>query len=588
VRASFRTKVFLASVAAAAVALLIAALLLSWQVRERQRAAIAQRLTEEARLIADLLAEAPALDDAALDAEADRLGQYSASRVTLISEGGRVVGDSTQTVAHLPMMESHLDRPEVRAARGSTVGISQRYSTTIDTAFLDVAVRTSHPVVRYVRLALPLTDIDAQLAAIWSFTLMALAAAIPAALVIAWGLSAPIGRRVSDAAAAAARDTSGDFSQHASDYGGDELGAVARALDASAQELGRRLEELSRDHARTDAILTGMIEGVLVVDRDGRLQLVNRAARDMLRIDGDARGRRYLEVIRHPDIAAQLAGALHGEEVGARELSLARDPGRAIISRAAAVAAADGGAVLVLHDVTDLRRTDQIRRDFVSNVSHELRTPLTAIRGYLEALREEMDGQDDAQRFLDVIARQATRMERLVADLLRLARLDARQEPLDLAPCDLSQIFQAVVTDLTPAIEGKNQRVTIDADPARRLQADPGKLYDVIRNLVENAVNYSPEAADIRLEATWENGTCRISVIDSGPGIPPQDLTRVFERFYRVDESRSRPGTGLGLAIVKHLVELHGGQVRASNVPQRGAVFTVTFPGQPAAFVTPN
>jgi two-component system phosphate regulon sensor histidine kinase PhoR len=588
-RANFRTKVFLASVAAAAVALLIAALLLSWQVRERQRDAIAQRLTQEARLIADLLAAATALDSAALDAEADRLGQYSASRVTLITEDGRVVGDSTQTVSQLPMMENHLDRPEVSAAGGSTVGISRRYSTTINTDFLYVAVRTSHPVVRYVRLALPLTDIDAQLAAIRTFTLIALAAAVPAALVIAWFLSGPIGRRVREASAAAARYTAGDFSQRASDYGSDELGVVARALDASAQELGRRIEELSRDQARTDAILTGMIEGVLVIDRDGRLQLVNHAAREMLRFEGEMRGRRYLEAIRHPDIATQLTGALNGQEVGVRELALPRDPGRTVISRAAAVAApGGGGAVLVLHDITDLRRTDQIRRDFVSNVSHELRTPLTAIRGYLEALRDETAGQGEPQRFLDVISRHAMRMERLVADLLRLARLDARQEPLDRVPCDLSEIFRTVVADLTPAIEERRQRVTVDADPRCRLEADAGKLHDAIHNLVENAVNYSPDAADIRLEATCENGTCRISVIDSGPGIPAQDLTRVFERFYRVDRSRSRPGTGLGLAIVKHLVELHGGEVRAANVPEGGAMFTVTLPERPVAAVTRN
>jgi signal transduction histidine kinase len=155
-------------------------------------------------------------------------------------------------------------------------------------------------------------------------------------------------------------------------------------------------------------------------------------------------------------------------------------------------------------------------------------------------------------------------------------------------PCDLSQLFRTIVADLTPAIEERRQRVTVDVDPKCRLEADAGKLHDAIHNLVENAVNYSPDAAAIRLEATCESGTCRISVIDSGPGIPPQDLTRVFERFYRVDRSRSRPGTGLGLAIVKHLVELHGGDVRAANVPEGGAKFTVTLPERPIAAVTRN
>ena len=235
--------------------------------------------------------------------------------------------------------------------------------------------------------------------------------------------------------------------------------------------------------------------------------------------------------------------------------------------------------MLVLHDVTDLRRTDQIRRDFVANVSHELRTPLTAIRGYLEALRDDPSDTENTERFIDIIWRQTTRMERLVSDLLRLARLDARQEVLERVPCDVRQLFQAVVADLAPSVEAKRQRIVVDVPGECRVPADPAKLHDVLRNLVENAVNYSPDDTEIRLRAHRTDGSCAIEVIDSGPGLPAGDLTRVFERFYRVDKSRSRPGTGLGLAIVKHLVELHGGTVLAGNRPEGGAVFTVKLPG---------
>ena len=577
---SFRTKVFIASVTTAAISLLAVAISLSWQVRERQRAAIAQRLTDEARLIADLLATASSLAEPGLDDEADRLGKYSASRVTLIAEDGRVVGDSTQTVQQLRTLENHASRPEVVGARESGLGVSQRYSTTINTDMLYVAVRCNHSIVRYVRVALPLTEIDAQLADIRNLTLVALATAVVGALAIAWILSAPFGRRIEEIAAVARRYTAGTPTDIRADYGNDELGTVARVLDSSIQELRRRIEELTRDRARTDAILSGMVEGVLVVSSDGRIQLVNRAAQQMLHVGDTAIGSPYLEVIRHPDIAAQLATTLRGEDVHTRELSLARNPARTFVARAASVAAAGGGgAVLVLHDVTDLRRTDQIRRDFVANVSHELRTPLTAIRGYLEALRDEETDAADSARFIDIIWRQTTRMERLVSDLLRLARLDARQEVLERASCDVRQILQAVVTDLGPTIQTKNQRVTVEVgDEAGRVSADPAKLHDVLRNLVENAVNYSPDDAEIRLEAARVDGAYAITVMDSGPGIPPGDLTRVFERFYRVDKSRSRPGTGLGLAIVKHLVELHGGTVKAANRPNGGALFTVTLP----------
>jgi two-component system phosphate regulon sensor histidine kinase PhoR len=580
-RTRFRTKVFVGSVVAAAVSLVAVATLLSWQARAQQRSALESRLADEARLIAELLSQATAIDNHALDVEADRLGQLVSTRITFVAEDGRVVGDSTQPEDALDALENHALRPEVVAAREHGIGTSQRYSTTVDTDMLYVAARASHPVVKYVRLAVPLTDVDNQLAAIRRAALMAMAAAIPLALIVSWMLSAPLARRVHAIARVADRYSAGDLTRSTYDYGTDELGTVARALDASVQELGGRLEELSRDRARMGAILAGMVEGVLVVDRQGRLQLVNRAAQEMLRVDESAASRSYLEVIRHPDIAAQLTRALRGDDAGSHEVALSRDPGRTFIARAAPVSGTGGGgAVLVLHDITDLRRADQIRRDFVANVSHELRTPLTAIRGYVEALLDEPADADSTQKFLEIIARHTTRMERLVKDLLRLARLDARQEVLEMARCDVRQIFSGVVADLTPTIEAKGQHIEIDVPlDATQLDGDPAKLHDIVRNLVENAVNYSPDGADVTLAAGRVNGKYTITVADSGPGIPQEDLARVFERFYRVDKSRARPGgTGLGLAIVKHLVELHGGEARAENAPSGGAVFTVTLP----------
>ncbi len=557
----------------------MAATLISYQARERQRDAIESRLVKDALLIADLLAQSN-LAAPALDHEADRLGTFVEGRVTLIAADGRVVGDSAQAQGELSALENHRDRPEIVTARERGRGVATRYSTTIDTDLLYVAVQSTHPEVAFVRLALPLTAIDDELAAIRRLTVLSLLAAVPVALVASWIFSAAMSRRVRAIADVAERYTAGDLAHPSQDFGSDELGTVARVLDRSVQELGRRLAELTRDRARMQAILSGMVEGVLVVDRQGKLQLVNQAAQRMLKVDEHAIGRAYVEVIRHPDIATPLATALRGEEMDTRELLMARDPTRTFLARAAPVTAdGGGGAVLVLHDITDLRRADQIRRDFVANVSHELRTPLTAIRGYVEALLDSPGDEENTQRFLGIIARQSGRMERLVKDLLRLARLDARQELLGRAPCDLEALFQSIVADLAPSIESKEQRVTIEvADDACRVDADPPKLHDIVRNLVENAVNYSPERAEIRLAARRDARAITIEVADSGPGIPPEDLGRVFERFYRVDKSRTGPGTGLGLAIVRHLVELHGGEVRAANRADGGAVFTVTLP----------
>jgi two-component system phosphate regulon sensor histidine kinase PhoR len=581
VRTRFRTKVFVASLAVSAAALAMATIIIARQLRAEERAFIERRLTDQALLIAELLVHLPnPISHDLIDEEADRLGAFINARVTVVAPDGTVLGDSALDGEALVNVENHRDRPEIVAARSDGRGTAQRYSDTVRRDMLYVAVsRSDLPTV--VRVALPLTDVAEQMRRVGRGALIAFGLAAPVAVGLAWLTSVLVSRRVDAIAAAARRYGEGDISGLSQDYGTDELGAVARVLDASVRQLADRLHELSRDRARMEAILTGMVEGVLVVDRQGRLQLVNRAAQQMLHVEASAVGRPYVEVVRHPDIAPQLAAALEGESQESGEIALSRDPGRTFMARAAPVAAAGGGgAVLVLHDISDLRRADQIRRDFVANVSHELRTPLTAIQGYVEALLDEPPDPADGRRFLEVIARHSSRMERLVKDLLRLARLDARQETLDRAPCDLGQLFRGVVADLAPAIEGKRQHVTIEV-PADGgiVSVDPAKMHDIVRNLVENAVNYSPEDASVRLGASRADGMIAITVSDSGPGIPTEDLSRVFERFYRVDKARARPGgTGLGLAIVRHLVELHGGTVMAANRPEGGAVFTVTMP----------
>jgi two-component system phosphate regulon sensor histidine kinase PhoR len=303
----------------------------------------------------------------------------------------------------------------------------------------------------------------------------------------------------------------------------------------------------------------------------------------MLKLDVVSLGRPYVETIRHPAIAELVAAILLDREPEPVQLSPPRDPSRTIIARAASAAGgAAQGVVVVMHDITDLRRADQIRRDFVANVSHELRTPLTAIRGYVEALGEEDVAPDEKRRFIHIISRHAERMERLVKDLLRLARLEAGQEPLEIGPCDTSALAHAVVADLARAIEERRQQVEIVIGPdTETVRGDHAKLHDALRNLVANAVTYSPEGTTVRIESARIDGRIAVSVADQGPGIPEEDLSRVFERFYRVDKSRARDpgGTGLGLAIVKHLVGLHGGEVHAENRAEGGARFTVMLPG---------
>jgi two-component system phosphate regulon sensor histidine kinase PhoR len=584
-RPGFQGRLFLTAFAAPALALTVAGLLLAPSIRRQAEVRIEHTLMAEARLAAELLGQMGAPPDPvrALDAEADRIGALISARVTFIAPDGQVLGDSSEPVEVLANLENHALRPEVvDAARGGT-GVARRFSATIGADMLYSAVRVTHPQIAFVRLALPLTDIDEQQrAVVWATA--ALGAALLGGGLMAYLLSARLDRRVRAIAAIAERYGQGDVPTSRPNFGEDELGIVARALEGSVRELGTRLDEQTRDRARTEAILAGMIEGVLAVDAAGRVQLANAAARRMLRLDTLAPGGHYLEIIRHPAISDLVGAALGGHAPESVQLSPPHDERRTWVARAAATTAQRRpGAVLVLHDITDLKRADQIRRDFVANVSHELRTPLTAIRGYVEALSEPDVDPADSRRFLEIITRHTHRMERLVKDLLRLARLDAQQETLDVVSCDASALVQAVITDLTPSLDARRQRVVVDIAPdATPLLADPAKLHDVLRNLIANASTYAPEATDIRVIGRAEDAHVVVAVEDAGPGIPEADLTRVFERFYRVDKSRARDpgGTGLGLAIVKHLVELHGGTVRAENRPDGGARFTIQLPRQ--------
>jgi two-component system phosphate regulon sensor histidine kinase PhoR len=404
-----------------------------------------------------------------------------------------------------------------------------------------------------------------------------------AAVILTWIFSFPLSRRLKAIEDRAGRYAAGNFAPTVPDYEQDEIGSVARLLDSLTHDLAARLAGLEADRARMVAILSGMVEGVIVVNEHGRLQLANDAARRLLDIREAAEGRDYPDIVRQPAVAKQIEAALAGRPTESVELSELKGGDLTLIARTAPVDASPGrGAVVVLHDITDLKRTDRVRRDFVANVSHELRTPLTAIRGYVEALADATP--EESRKFLEIVSRHTGRMERLVKDLLRLARLDAGQELLERVPCSVEGLFSAVESDLARLLSARQLAVDRDvAEDAAFVPGDPSKLQDALRNLLENAANHSPEGGRILMQARRAGSRIHISIEDEGPGVPPADLTRVFERFYRVDKSRTREGkdpggTGLGLSIVRHLVELHGGRVTAANLPRRGAIFTIDLP----------
>ncbi len=578
---TFRTRTFLAVFLASSLALAVSTILVERWVRRDLYADVEHDLLNQARLAGALLSHRETLADP--DGEADALGRLTAARVTFVAADGRVVGDSAVDASDLPGLENHAAREEIVEAGRSGEGSAVRRSRTTEVETMYAAVAVQDGPVAYARMALSLTSVADRLSALRRLAFVGLGAGLLATFLVTWLASALLNRRIRAVAETAQRYRSGDFSRPARDHGRDEIGIVANVLDDTARALGERLAETARGRAHMDAILTGMVEGIVLVNADGRLVLTNPAVRSMLRLPEPAEGRHYLEVVRQPDLAALFARALSGESPPPVEVQHEPDARRSFGARVVPLASERaGGAALVLHDITDLRRADQVRRDFVANVSHELGTPLTAIRGYLEALLDTPPpSPDESRRFLDVIARQAEKMERLVKDLLRLARLDAGRERLDRSPCDVGAIVASVDRDLSARLASRRQRIEAKvAGDAAELPGDGSKLADALRNLVENASNYGPEGSAIEIAARRNGASVEITVADRGPGIPEADLQRIFERFYRVDRSRTVDpgGTGLGLSIAKHLVELHGGRILSANRPGGGAIMTMVLP----------
>jgi len=367
----------------------------------------------------------------------------------------------------------------------------------------------------------------------------------------------------------------------------DDLAALGNQLNRMAEVTGEKIESLSKALAETQALLAGMEEGVLIIDLHGRVQKVNGAMEAVLShahlLDI---GKHYLEVFRDPELNDLIQETLATKQGQRRTLSPLSQPGRSFHVQSSLIrdpGSGVGGVIVVFHDVTDLKRLERVRQDFVANVSHELRTPLTTIRGYVEALLEEDRGSaSQTNKFLQIIERHTQRMEKIVSDLLLLAEMESPDRMLNRTPLLLEALIASAVETLRPVAESKHQAFQIEIRAQHPpVSGDSQKIHQVVVNLLSNAISYTQEGGHITVEVQPAEGGVKVSVTDNGIGILPEHLSRIFERFYRIDKSRSREegGTGLGLSIVKHIVEAHGGWVNVESKPGQGSRFSFFLPG---------
>lgn len=600
---SIRWKVTIGTLLVLACGLLIARTLAIRSLEQEEIARSGQILETRTGLVAyglqpfltpsGALSSTPQLQAAVLD-----LGARAFARITVVALDGLVLADSAVSDHNLSTVENHLARPEIQQAVATGRGTDLRTSHTTGERTLYLAIgiggtnRTQPS--GFLRLGLPMATFDHEVAKLHRNLALAFGIAFLIAVGLSVGLARSITQPLSDIALAARQLAHGDHTVRIRTGSRDEVGLLADTLNQMTDQLRSKIDELSEDRAQLLAMLTSMVEGVMVLDCRGRVLQVNPALERMFEVSRiDARGHHCSEVFRHPQLNTLVSTVLTTRTNEEDEILL--HPNGRCLHIEASVTACDreneACAVLVFHDITELRRLENIRKDFVANVSHELRTPLTSIKGYIEALLDgAKDDPDTNTKFLEIILKQSDRLNLILEDLLQLSKIESGQILFKREPLQVQRVIERTLAMIKPLADKKGHRLlTFVAQDLPAVLGDEDRLMQVLSNLLDNAVKYTPENGTITLAAhpvadDLERPTIvtalELSVTDTGLGIPEQDRPRVFERFYRVDKARSREmgGTGLGLAIVKHIVEGLGGRVWVEANALTGSRFVVRLP----------
>ena len=525
------------------------------------------------------------------------LGSRASARVTVVTADGTVLADSAVRDSDISAIENHLSRPEIQQALSTGQGQDIRASHTTGqrTMYRAIVMRLGQDSrLLFVRVGLPMVLLDRELSKLQQNLVLALGVAFFIAVSLSIWLARSITKPLSDIAFAATQLAAGNQTVPITTTSQDEVGLLATTLNHMADQLHAKIKELSEDRAQLLAMLTSMVEGVMVVDYRGHVLQVNPALERMFGVTrAEARGRPCVELFRHQQLNELVAEILHTRANHEDEIVIA-PTGRCLHIQASVAGGErenEACAVLVFHDITELRRLEKIRKDFVANVSHELRTPLTSIKGYVEAL---LDGAKDdpaaAEKFLNIILKQSDRLNLIIEDLLELSKIESGRVTFKEEPMDIRNVIERTLAMIKPIADKKGHRLVYNVSAALPAMAgDEDRLVQVLTNLLDNAVKYTPENGTISVAAHLmiepKGGVTsfqmiELTVADTGIGIPEQDRPRIFERFYRVDKARSREmgGTGLGLAIVKHIVEGHGGKVWVEANEPHGSRFVVRLP----------
>jgi len=585
---SFKLKLLCSYVLLVAVSFGFVAFFLDKNLEEQSLNNIRLSLTQQARLVAGQI-ETESLrkkDINALSEVIDKIGTRINARITVIDPSGKVLADSRRSYEELLVMENHLRRPEIQVAFEGEVGSEIRYSSTlkIDMLYLAVPFKQADMVIGVVRLALPLEDVRATLMTIRRTVFLSLIFALGLAFLVGSVLAQGVLKPLSKIMWASRRFSQGDFSRRIYLDSGDEIGELADILNKMAQDIEDKVKETQAQNERLKAIFQSMIEGLIVLDKAGIIVSVNPAAEKIFNVSKkEAEGRFLLEAIRNNEIAEIMQQVLVTGEFFSREVSLVWPVQGVFEISVSPLFSKDGitGCLAVVHDITEIKRLETMRRDFVANVSHELKTPLTSIKGFVETLLEgALDEKENSRHFLQIIQEHTDRLDKLINDLLNLSYLESSAVETEKSDIILKDITDEVLAGFGSQLKKKSVPAKNEVLPRLIVRADRDNLKQVLTNLIDNAIKFNRPGGVLTVGCQDLGQALKVTVEDTGSGIPAKDIPRIFERFYRVDKARSRElgGTGLGLSIVKHIIELHGGSVGVESTEGLGSKFWFTLP----------
>ena len=549
---------------------------------------IRTNLLRETLLTKSFLEKSPVKDSRyqEIDEIADGIGKDLNLRVTIIDLDGVVIGDSELDGKQLLEVENHLYRPEVQNALKSGVGENRRFSATIKKDMFYIAsVYGKEKRKGIVRLAIPLLEIEIISNRLKKTLAVSFLIAFVLAIIVSFLVSLFISKPLREMAFAAKAIAKGDLSRKITAAPGGEIGDLAKAFSYMSEQIKIRIQEVTTSKTRLEAVLLSMFEGVMVIDLKGTILLMNQPLKDFLAVKENPIGKRPLEVIRSIEIQEITDVVLRMKQgVESREISLLLGQEKILLVHATPIIREDSleGAVLVFHDITNLRKLEKIRQDFVANVSHELRTPITSIKGYAETLLNgALKDKKNAGDFLKIIYSDSDRLAKLINDLLDLSKIESGKLNLVLKSCEIKPLVSQIVSRLEAQAKAKSLTVNIDVSKrVSNILSDEDAIAQILLNLIDNAIKYSSEKGKIIISAKEKGSFLQVDISDTGIGIPEKDLPRIFERFYRVDKAHSRElgGTGLGLSIVKHIVQAHNGEVFVRSVLGQGSTFSFTIP----------